>query len=57
MTEVPAATPVTVPVEPIVATAGLALLHVPPDVMSVSVRVDPAQKAPVFPPIADTVQG
>jgi len=40
--ELPAATPVTVPVvDPIVATAGVELLHVPAPLASVSVIADP----------------
>ena len=39
----PAAIPLTVPVEPIVATEVLLLLHVPPDVVFDKVIVDPAQ--------------
>jgi hypothetical protein len=45
MVDVPAAMPVTTPeVEPTVATAVLALLHVPPATESVSVMVDPEQR-------------
>jgi hypothetical protein len=40
---VPAATPVTTPVELTVATDGLLLLHVPPAVLSVSVIEVPTQ--------------
>lgn len=42
MVHVPAATPVTMPVDdPMVAMAGLLLLHVPPVVASVKVDVPP----------------
>jgi hypothetical protein len=51
ITDVPAETPVTTPVASIVATAGVALLHVPPAVASVRVVVDPMQTVSV-PPIA-----
>jgi len=41
MSEVPAATPVTIPVvEPMVALAVALLAHVPPDVISVKFVVD-----------------
>jgi hypothetical protein len=43
---VPAETPVTEPVEPVaspVATDGLPLVHVPPDVALLNVIVDPVQ--------------
>ena len=43
MVVVPEATPVTTPVEPIVATAVLLLLHVPPEDESVNEEVFPAQ--------------
>lgn len=43
MIAVPAATPITVPVEPTVATAVLLLLHVPPDTEFVNVVKLPAQ--------------
>src|ERR1043166_4771101 len=44
MVEVPAATPVTIPVdEPIVATVVLLLVQIPPPVASLNVVVDPAQ--------------
>jgi len=42
MTDVPADTPVTTPPAVIVATAGVALLHVPPPVASLNVVVDPS---------------
>ena len=41
MTEVPAVTPVTTPPAVMVATAGVALLHVPPAVALLSVVVEP----------------
>ena len=54
MVAVPAATPIQVPVaEPIVATAVLLLLHVPPPVASVKVPGTPEQMA-VSPDIAAT---
>lgn len=40
---VPADIPLTSPVEPMVAMAGLLLLHVPPGVVLVSIVVAPAQ--------------
>ena len=40
----PADTPVTMPVEPTVAIAVLLLLHVPPDVVSVNVKLLPEHK-------------
>ena len=43
--EVPAATPVTIPVDPIVALLTSLLLHVPPAVTSVNEVVDPTQTA------------
>ena len=49
---VPANTPVTIPVEePIVATVGVLLLHVPPVVASLNVVVEPSQtvNVPVIP--------
>ena len=50
---VPAATPVTIPVEvPTVATEGFALLHTPPEVPSVKVAVAPTHSLAV-PLIAD----
>lgn len=39
--QVPAATPVTTPVEETVAMAGLALLHIPPGVAQLSAEVPP----------------
>jgi hypothetical protein len=49
---VPAATPVTVPVvDPIVASAVLLLVHVPPVVASLNVSVAPGQIAPA--PVID----
>jgi hypothetical protein len=50
---VPAATPVTTPEVPTVATAVLLLLHVPPGVASVNEVVEPAQ-TDVVPVIAPT---
>jgi len=42
MTDVPAAVPLTIPEEaPTVATAGLSLVHVPPDVVLVHVCEEP----------------
>ena len=47
MLVVPAATPVTMPVEaPTEAMPGAALVHVPPDTGSVSVNVEPTQMLP-----------
>ena len=43
MLDVPADTPETIPVVPIVATPVLALVHVPPPVASASVVVAPVQ--------------
>ena len=43
---------VTRPVPLIVATVVVTLLHPPPDVASVSCRVDPSQITPVFPVMA-----
>jgi hypothetical protein len=55
ITVVPVDTVVTIPVfASIVATAGVALLHVPPGVVLVSVVLDPKQTA-VVPPIADAI--
>lgn len=51
MFAVPAATPVTIPVDPTVATNELLLLHAPPVVVSVSVVLSPAQTLAV-PPMA-----
>ena len=48
----PAATPVTIPVEPTVATELLLLLHVPPEVALVRATVPPAQTE-AEPEIAD----
>lgn len=47
----PAETPVTIPVDPMVAIEVLVLVHVPPPVLFVSVVVDPAHTLAV-PPIA-----
>src|SRR6202008_1408822 len=47
----PVATPETVPEVPMLATSGLLLLHVPPDVASVNVVVRPRQTL-FAPPIA-----
>jgi hypothetical protein len=49
---VPVATPVTIPEVPIVATAGVPLLHVQPGVALVRVVVAPGHIADVPPPIA-----
>jgi hypothetical protein len=55
ITVVPVDTVVTTPVfASIVATAGVALLHVPPGVVLVNVVLEPKQTA-VVPPIADAV--
>jgi hypothetical protein len=55
ITVVPVDTVVTTPLfASIVATAGVALLHVPPLVVLVSVVLDPKQTA-VVPPIADAI--
>jgi hypothetical protein len=43
MTDVPAVTPVTTPPAVMVATAGVALLHVPPAVTLLKVVVEPMQ--------------
>jgi len=51
---VPAATPVTTPPVPIVATEGLLLLQVPPEVASIKVAVLLAQNE-VTPEIADAL--
>ena len=53
MVHVPAATPVTTPVEPIVAIEVLLLLHVPPVVASVNAVVEPTHPL-VAPDIAAT---
>ena len=53
MVDVPATPPVTMPVAPTVATAGVTLLHVPPAERSVSAVVPPAGQsvsAPVIVP-------
>ena len=51
MIEVPAATPVTAPVEePIVATAGVAEVQVPPFIVELSVE-DPFEQIAVVPEI------
>ena len=50
----PADTPLTMPVEPIVATEPSLLLHAPPLVASLNVVVEPAH-ALMVPVIADTV--
>jgi hypothetical protein len=47
MVAVPAATPVTTPVEPTVATEVLLLLHVPPVTVSLKVVVDEVQTVAV----------
>ena len=47
MVALPAATPVTTPVEPTVATAVLPLLHVPPPVELLKGVVNPAQTTAV----------
>ena len=49
----PSATPVTIPVVPMVAASVLVLLHVPPEVVLVSVIVLPAQTDEA-PPIVPT---
>ena len=53
---VPAATPVTTPDVPTVATNVLPLCHVPPDVASVNAVVDPIHTLSV-PPIPPTPEG
>lgn len=46
MMAVPEDTPVTIPVEPMVAIAGLPLLQAPPGEVSDSIIEDPAQTLP-----------
>ena len=47
MTEIPVATPVTTPVVPMVALAGMLLLQMPPAVGSLNVIVEPTHTAGV----------
>ena len=58
MVALPAATPVTTPVEETVATAALLLLHIPATVVSVSVVEAPGQTdaAPEIAPTTGLVQ-
>ena len=50
-------TPVTIPVEPIVAIVVFALVHVPPPVISASVVVAPASHTDIVPVMAAGTTG